>query len=458
MLKPGVPSRLIDAQAAIEQLWADHADDPERQALECAAWCVAHAPHLASGLKHRIQATLSDTLLAQLAFNQTDDGRIRAYTQLSQAVAPLPPPVRPAVPIRKTGQGAEEKKRTAPDFAATYQEIFGVKPQIVPELPAELRTEPEIGRICIGLYKASEYRLYVVARELTRSSDGSGKVSKKALRAALRAYGITYTREHFNRLLRAGKGLFWNLSRRQVFIRRLAWLSSRLAELAPELYATNRPGVRDMYVSPAGTHEQWEAMLYAAWCAHRENPTIARETLETLFNRTQHTLRRWEQAQLQGFLTIRANVVQCPHPLHEDERYAGDIPEHSYPYVARVKFQGQWQEVVRIRWRTSNTYQTSGIRQHPKRGQARKVRKAVNGMFEQPADGKRCGPHPLKRYFDNAKHLKDYTAKKLCIAYLWRGENWLGQGVFEINTTGFWFTWPNERVSASEERLVLMTR
>lgn len=443
-------------QSQIEQLWQELVDDPQRQAVVCAALCQEQAPYLAEWLKAKILAGISDRELLVISRPPVTDGRILAYSQLCSVTTPLSPrPQKLTAPLLTIKERAGRPKKHQNAFEVNYQAIFGVVPEIVPEAPSEIRVEPEIGRICIGLNKASEYRLYVIARELTRSAEGSGKVAKEALRGVLKRYGITYTREHFNRLLRAGNGVFWNLSQKHVYIRSYKSLASKLATLAPELFSTNRPGVRDIYLSPAGSHEQWEATLYAGWLAYRNNPTIARETLEALFRRSPDTLRRWEQTRLQTVVSVRANEVQCPHPLHEDDRYFDYIPEHSQPYVAQVHFQGQWQRVIRIRWRTSNSYQVSAIRQHHRHGQAKKVRKAVNDLFEHPTAEKRGGTHSLKRYFDDVKRLKVYTAKHDSMGYLWRGENRKGRGIFEINNTGFWFTHANERAARPAENAYL---
>jgi hypothetical protein len=452
LLSASPPIARSAVQEQIEHLWSELAHDHPQRAEVCARLCQEQAPHLVEWLKAKILVGISDRELLAISKPPVTDGRILAYSQLCQIPTPISPRSKKlTAPLLIKKERAGRSKEALKPFEATYQAIFGVVPEVLPETPLELRVEPEIGRICIGLNKASEYRLYIIARELTRSADGSGKVAKQALRGVLKRYGITYSREHFNRLLRAGNGAFWNLSQKHVYIRSYKSLASKLATLAPELFTTNRPGVRDIYLSPAGSHEQWEAMLYAAWLAYRNNPTIARATLETLFRRSPDTLRRWEQTRLQTVVSVRANDVQCPHPLHEDDRYFDHIPEHSQPYVAQVHFQGQWQRVIRIRWRTSNTYQVSAIRQHHRRGQASKVRKAINDLFELPAADKRGGTHPLRRYFDNAKHLKDYTAKHDSMGYLWRGENRRGRGIFEINNKGFWFTHANERTRRSEE-------
>ena len=113
--------------------------------------------------------------------------------------------------------------------------------------------------------------------------------------------------------------------------------------------------------------EAWEAWLYAAWLAYRNNPTIARETLAQLFGRSADTLRQWEDKHLAGQVTVRHNYTQCPHPNVEDERYFNHIPAHSQAYRGTVRFQGQWREVTRLYWQTCNSYQVKGMRQHPRR-------------------------------------------------------------------------------------------
>src|SRR5690606_28703485 len=178
-----------------------------------------------------------------------------------------------------------------------------------------------------------------------------------ALFAALEAYGIHYTATHRYRLLRAGDGLFWNLSKKHLYLRNPGYVAVKLAEAAPVLFSTNRPGVRDVYLSPTGSLENWEGMIYAGWMAHRENPTIARETLERLFGRSHDTLQRWEKQRLEHILIVRANYCQCP----DADAFFYHIPEHSQTYVAQVTFQGQPTQVTRLYWRMPNTYQVVGI-------------------------------------------------------------------------------------------------
>jgi hypothetical protein len=341
-------------------------------------------------------------------------------------------------------------------FQANYRAIFGVVPETLPEVSDAIRVEPELGRAAIVLKLAGLFRLYVVAREMTRRGDGSGRVNKKALREELRGYGVTYSREHFSRLLRAGEGLFWNRSRQDLYLYKPARVAAAMAARDPRVFDSNKPGVHDMYISPRGSHEAWEAALYAAWLAHRNNPTIARETLETLFGRSADTLRQWEGQHLGGQLKLRRNYTQCPHPNVEGDRYFKYIPAHSQAYRGYVRFQGQWREVRRLYWQTCNSYQVRGIRQHPRRGQAGKVRKAINTVLNQPANARRGGSLRFKRYFETPEGLKRQADKYGGAYYLWCGENHKGHGIFELNSTGFRQTQVNEfhsTLSHSEESL-----
>ena len=409
-------------QVQLEHLWDAYIHDPAKQAMACASYCQQQAPHLAEWLKAKILAGIPDKELLARIQPPVTDGRILAYNQLCALTQPAPTaPTQPTPTTQFERAGRTNNPLTL--FEHNYHQIFGVVPTVTPEVPPEIRVEPELGRAAIALHKAAEYRLYIIAREITRAGDGSGKVPRKVLKQWLRGYGIHYVREHLSRLLKAGEGLFWNRSRRHLYVRNPAHVAAGMAQIEPMVFATNKPGTRDMYLSPSGGLEQWEATLYAGWLAHRENPTIARETLVALFNRSADTLRLWEGKHLGDRLQVRANYAQCPHPNLEDDRYTDHIPDHSQAYRGFVRFQGEWAEVTRLYWRTCNTYQIKGIRQHPRLGQARSVRKRLNGMLDQPAEEKRGGRPRCKRYFETAEGVKRYVDKHGGAYYLWRGEN-----------------------------------
>lgn len=333
--------------------------------------------------------------------------------------------------------------------------------QIVPdELPKELRTDPELGRLTVGLYCAAEFRLWIIGRELTRAASGSGVVSKKALRDRVAAYGIHYTPRHYNRLLKAGNGLFWTIHDQTIYLRSIVKVACDVMQKAEEhnLYIdTNRPGVREVYLDVSGSLEQWEAMLYAGFVTHRsysKDLVISRETQAVLFNRHENTIRRWEENRLKNIIVKRTNYAQCP----DIERYYDAIPDHVQPYVARIYFRNQVEDVVRLRWQLPNSYHTT-LRDHPKRGQAAKVRKAVNAML--PAAEQRGGyllrylssPHKLKRLYRSRKFRMGLLGDADRPLYVFIGEHYRTKsGMWEITNSGWTFTHPNERLAAIREQ------
>lgn len=331
-------------------------------------------------------------------------------------------------------------------------EIPVTKPNVKQVTTEPLRVDPELGRLSIALQLASIFRVWVIARELVRGEQGAGKLKKRHIFEALGSYGLSYTKTHFDRLIKAGMGIFWNSDRKTLYFRSPQFVAVQLIRKAAGSAATstNRPGVRDVYLPVTGSLEQWEAMIYAGWLSYRNNPTISREVLSKLFGRSADTLRRWEENRLSNIVTKRTNYAQCPDHTGELFDY---IPDHAQAYLANRRANGQRIEEVRLYWRIPNTYQVTGIREHPRKGQARKVRKLVNDELEQPADIRRGGLPSSKLYFDDTKHLLAYNKKHgVKLRYLWRGENLYQKGMFEPTLTGYGETFARERASFKKEK------
>jgi len=312
-----------------------------------------------------------------------------------------------------------------------------------------IRVDPELARISIGLDLASQFRLWVVLRHLNRLENGSSKVSKKGLKAVLCTFGINYTRQHLRRLIKSGMNLFWNEDHHTLYLRSWQYIACKLTQIAMienQDLLSNKAGVVEILLSPAGSLEKWESTIYAGWFYHRDHPIIARVTLERLFNRTPETLRRWEQTRLQGKLTIQKNYAQCAFIDTVDKVN----PERLNSYVAKTDEGAR----LRLIWQLPNTYKTKGIKEHPRRGQSKKVRKAVNEQLQQPAD-LWCGGSPVvKLYYPSAKSLKAHLKKYDGVYYLWRGRNRHEHGIYEATETGVWETQVNERVQFGTERRI----
>ena len=118
-----------------------------------------------------------------------------------------------------------------------------------------------------------------------------------------------------------------------------------------------------------------------------------------------------------------------------------------------MRWQGKPRKIARIRWQLPNTYLVGAIKQHHQKGQAAKVRRRVNRVTEtMPADERRGGWPRL--YFDQAETLRQFVRKhpEAEARYVWRGENRVGQGIFEINASGFPLTHCLERAKPKDER------
>jgi hypothetical protein len=312
-----------------------------------------------------------------------------------------------------------------------------------------IRIDAELARISIGLNLAPQFRLWVVARHLNRDENGSGKLAKKQLKATLKDFGIKYSRQHQRRLIKSGMSIFWNEDRHFLYLRSWQHVACELTQIAVnenQNLLSNKAGVKEVLLSPTGTLEQWEATIYAGWMYYRDNPIIARETLEGLFNRTPETLRRWEQTRLQKTLIVQNNYAQCASVDTMDKMN----PERLNSYVAKTD------EGLKLRliWQMPNSYRVKGIKEHQHKGQSKKVRRAVNEQLQQPANKRRGGSPVAKLYFDSAKSLKSFLKEHEGVYYLWRGRNRHKHGIYEATQTHVWETQVNERVQFGTERRI----
>ncbi len=445
-----------------DRLWERWEGDPEGRASAASRWCLEQAPWMADVVEARVLAETPECPRRHIAV---------ARLALARGAAADPtwrPKVAQLEPQRLTRPPAPQE-RLSETIEAFYERIYRVPLQIIDERQKRplhaliesqegcLRVDPELGRLAIVLHEVAPLRLWVVGRELVRTTNPSGKVSRQDLRQALEQYGVKYTPRHIRRVLAEGEGTYWNCDGERVFLRSWEHVATQLTRRATKDHVGdiphNRPGRQDMLVPVAGSLEQWEAALYAAWFSNRNCPTIARETLEKLFGRDQTTLRRWEAQRLEGVLTVQRNYAQCP----DVARYYDLIPSHVVGYWALVREGKRSKLVQRLRWQIANTYQVSGIRQHVHKGKAKKVRKVVNRTADMPVDSMHDGWHRL--YFDPLWKLRSLLRKprraarldidvevQLPLAYVWRGVDRYRNGVFEVNLDGHPYTHADERL------------
>lgn len=333
-------------------------------------------------------------------------------------------------------------------------DILPVEAQPVETAPADgdyIRLDPDLGRLALGLNRAAELRLWALARHhSTAQHGGRGWVTVEELRALSDA-ARPYSKRHLRRLLASGHGVFWQYSGRRVYLAGVQKVAGALAQQAatacPALIETNIPGrMKDVYLSASGTHEQWEALIYAGWLAAKNAPALSRATLQKLFNRTAETLGRWEKTRLAGLVEVTPGFAQVDARDTLDPESGAQavyVPEGARAYMGP-------NGAVYLRWQIANTYNSS-IRQHNHKGQQRKVRAAVSEACNQPPDVMAGGPLVFaRRYFENRKALqraiRRHGSSSTRLYFL--GQDGRGRHIWEPTTTGYTRTRLNERWAA----------
>lgn len=320
-----------------------------------------------------------------------------------------------------------------------------------------VRIDPELTRlaVCVGIVPT--YRLWALARELTRCAGGSGVVLLDDLRAALPTYGISGSDRQFSRWLVDGEHQLWTRQGERLFLRSIvrvakALVSRALAAGHPEWVETNVPGTRDVYIRLGGTLADFKAQAYAAWLTHRECPTISRETQAQVWACSPQTIRNWE-ATLPAF-EKRCNYAQCPN----DQFHRPYAPDHAYTILATVD--GQIEE--QLTWQMPNTYIPYGFVQHPRKGQASKVRRAANqalrhqdNLTDRPAD-ERLGGQRSRLYWQDGERLYRQVRKGKVTGgkYRFVGINRYGYGIWACTHSGLAGGNPNSRLPLRQEYAV----
>lgn len=275
----------------------------------------------------------------------------------------------------------------------------------------------ELSRLAVVLYLTNLLRLWLVGHEQSRlQHGGAGWIDQAELIPAYeRITGEQIGDRHLRRLLSRGDGIFWTRCNDRLYLAGIARLAEELVILAglrglAGAIATNRPGnLKSVWLNMRGSHQQFEANIYAAWFAGKRDTTIARETLESLFGRDQTTLRRWESTRLRGLVDVI--------PGYATTRHISELPSDGATWNKRA------QEYV---WQLPNTY-VSTARQSVHNGQRRKVQRAVDG----PTIGAGADTH--RRYFDTYKAMRNADRRHQARGprYYFRG-HWRGNNFFSV--------------------------
>lgn len=273
---------------------------------------------------------------------------------------------------------ARERARGVPSVAQEFPPLPTTS-QVDATCPIDvcLRADIELSRICLGLKLAPQFRYWLILNQLRRDTGHQG-FTRQQLTDALTAYGVKNGAAYMTRLLYRGHGLFWNIHRNMVYPVGYTELARRIVRKAytaglHDLYIDNMPGIRrDMYLSVSGAAADFEAQILAGWYAARGNPTISRYTLELLTNRDSRSLRYLER---RAGITIQYNEAESLDPVDVPLNEHGEKRSDVYRTI-----DGRGNTVWH--WRLPNTYQSTIIRQHDKRGAGRRTASILKQWFE----------------------------------------------------------------------------
>lgn len=241
-----------------------------------------------------------------------------------------------------------------------------------------LRCDAELARIALGLKQSALLQRWLPLHDRARETGRQG-FTYAEFYALLAQYGIPGTNQYHARILREGRGIYWNIANGIIYPAGYLTLCKRLLVIAQErglhdLYSTNYPGQRkDMYIRVSGSCAQFEGAILAAWYAAHNCPTISRWTLERLFNRDRRSL--WH-IEAHASVTIIYNEAETTEPAAVPLTADGDVRGDVYQTIDKST------GVIVYHYRLANTYQVSNIRQHHRKGQSRKALYRFRQWFE----------------------------------------------------------------------------
>jgi len=203
-----------------------------------------------------------------------------------------------------------------------------------------IRLDIELGRTAQGLGDARQIRVWMILEETARKT-GKNYVLRAELHSLVQSYGVRCSDRTLSRWLADGHDTYWIVTTgghvRLIGYNKLAKKLSLRARASGlrDLVATNHPGQRRyMYVNVASNKlAEFEAAIYAAWLASRNNPTIARSTLKSLFNRDLSVLREWEQL---------AGIQIIENFGHYTAEFSADVPLMRTENYARMSTNIRW--------------------------------------------------------------------------------------------------------------------
>lgn len=212
-----------------------------------------------------------------------------------------------------------------------------------------IATSAELNRIALKLKVDAEYLVWCVLRVHVAEEGLSSHFAKnEAYKLALEA-GLNWTRRQFNRILRAGDGLFWGIDRKNIYLRSYR----RVYEAVADENAAATPSPLFVRIQVKKSALERRAELYWSWFVGRDELTISRATLAEIFGLSPDQQRSYER-ELGKRIVIKTNYCHIDYDLYRNQ--LNSIPDHYYSFI-QEKFHDDIVENVHvIAYQLPNTF------------------------------------------------------------------------------------------------------
>jgi len=212
-----------------------------------------------------------------------------------------------------------------------------------------IKTHPELNRLALKQQNDSAYLLWAILSESVRLNGLSSHYTKQSIRIESMNFGLTWTRRHLNRVLADGNGLFWTIGTKKVYLRSFKKVYSKMADHEALLI----PSAHFVQINVEKSALNRRAELYWSWLYSRGEQTIARDTLQELFNLSHDQQRAYEK-HLGSRLVIKSNYCHIDADLYSEQLQ--NIPTYAYSFI-QEKFHNNTVEMVNvIAYQMPNTY------------------------------------------------------------------------------------------------------
>lgn len=222
---------------------------------------------------------------------------------------------------------------------------------------------PELAKIALREGLETSFTVWSILRDSVVAENLSSHFTKKWAIEICSSQGLSFTARHWRNIWQAGKGIFWGIDNRQIFIRSIRRVALRFEGFRK---ACDQELPRQNFfvqISLSGGIEDLRSKLYWSWFAQFDEKTISRETLTDLFGLSPDQQRAYEKS-LGAALLVKTNYAHVSDAMYQDNPQ--ELPEYHFTirYEREVSLNQdagagagfQAQETIAYQYQLPNTF------------------------------------------------------------------------------------------------------